>query len=136
MFFLRIKFEKKILKNFKVKILLTRLQHYSADLICYFKLKHKTMYVPKFAVLGLLGFLALAVMPFFLIRLVVFFLIIRLMAKIIFRHRYHRRFGYPHPHYLYEGPEPLEAGNYRFYARRFERGQEDLTPKYREKDLV
>ncbi len=95
------------------------------------------MHIPKFAVLGLFGLLALAVMPFFLIRLVVFMFIIRFLIGMIFRHRYHRRFGYAHPHCLPEGPEPLEAGNYRFYARRFEREQaEDKTPRYREKDLV
>lgn len=96
------------------------------------------MYVPKFAVLGLLGFLALAVMPFFLIRLVVFFVILRLIVGIVARHRFHRKFGYAHQHYLESGPEPLEAGNYRFYARRFEReyDAEPEIPTYSEKDLV
>lgn len=94
------------------------------------------MYFPKIAIVAMLGFLALAVMPFFLIRLVVFILIIRFIMGMLFRHRFHRRFGY-HPHYLPEGPEPLEAGNYRFYARRFERAkEEDRTPTYRERDLV
>ncbi len=96
------------------------------------------MYVPKFAVLGLLGLLALAVMPFFLIRLVVFFFIVRLVVGMVARHRFHHQFGYAHQHYLDNEPEPLEAGNYRFYRRRFEReyDYEPTAPRYSEKDLV
>lgn len=96
------------------------------------------MYIPKFAVLGLLGFLALAVMPFFLIRLVVLFFILRLIVGMVARHRFRSRFGYAHQHYLESGHEPLEAGNYRFYARRFEKEYEaePKTPTYSEKDLV
>lgn len=94
------------------------------------------MYFPKMIVVAMLGFLALAIMPFFLVRFVVFLIIIRLMLGMMARHHFRHRFAHRQA-YLDEVPEPLEMGDYRFYARRFERTyEEEKRPTYREKDLV
>lgn len=87
-------------------------------------------------VVAMLGFLALAIMPFFLVRLVVFLLIVRVIVGMMARHRFRRQYAYHHT-YHDDSPEPLEMGDYRFYARRFERTyEEEKRPTYSEKDLV
>ena len=93
------------------------------------------MYFPKFALIGILALAALAVMPFFFFRLIVFFLIVRLIFRIVRKNRFHRHYAY---HYHYENrPEPLEAGDMRFFARRFEKEYRYKDkPSYSEKDLV
>jgi hypothetical protein len=93
------------------------------------------MYFPKFAAVGILAGLALVVMPFFILRVLVFFFIVRLIARLVMGHRFRRHYAYQH-HYENRA-EPLEAGDMRFFARRFEKEyQYNDKPRYSEKDLV
>lgn len=93
------------------------------------------MYFPKFAVIGMLAFAALAVMPFFFFRLILFFLIVRVIARVVMGRRFRRHYAYQHA--FENRAEPLEEGDMRFYARRFEKQyQYNDKPKYSEKDLV
>lgn len=93
------------------------------------------MYFPKFALVGILAFAALAVMPFFFFRLLLFFLIVRVIARLVMGRRFRRHWAYQQR--FENRAEPLESGDMRFFARRFEQGYayED-KPKYSEKDLV
>lgn len=93
------------------------------------------MYFPKFALVGVLALAALAVMPFFFFRLIVFFLIVRLIVGLVARNRFRQHYAYQH--HFDNRPEPLEAGDMRFFARRFEKEYRyEDKPTYSEKDLV
>ena len=94
------------------------------------------MYFPKFAIVGILAVAALAVVPFFFFfRLLLFFMIVRLLAKVVKKKHFRRH--YAHHHHFDNRPEPLEAGDMRFFARRFEKQYRyEDTPRYSEKDLV
>lgn len=93
------------------------------------------MYFPKFAAVGILAVVALAVMPFFFLRILLFFLVVRLIVGMMFKNRFRRHYAYQH--YYENRAEPLEAGDMRFFARRFEKEyQYEDKPKYSEKDLV
>lgn len=93
------------------------------------------MYFPKFAIVGVLAVAALAVVPFFFFRLLLFFMIVRLIAKVIRKNHFRRHYAYHH--HFDNRPEPLEAGDMRFFARRFEKQyQYEDRPRYSDKDLV
>lgn len=96
------------------------------------------MYVPKFAAVGVFALIAVAIAPFFIIRLLLFFLIVRLIIRLVVGNR----FRHHHARYAYHAQcenraEPLEQGDYRFFARRFEKEYaSENKPMYSDKDLV
>lgn len=95
------------------------------------------MFFPRFALVGILAVAALAMMPFFFFRIIVFFLIVRLIMRIVMGNRCHRHYAYRYHHHYDNRPEPLEEGDMRFFARRFEKAyQYEDKPKYSDKDLV
>lgn len=94
------------------------------------------MYVPKVAAVGILALVALTVMPFFFIRILLFFVAARLIFRMVFRHRFKHAYHRYHSHYENHA-EPLAQGDYRFFARRFEKEYAyDNKPTYSDKDLV